>query len=43
MMESYWIKDHNEVKETDLDKKGPRGEFVGLDAAHARLGRGIIS
>lgn len=43
-MESYWIKDHDEVKETDLEcKKGPGGEFMGLAAAHAHLGRGIIS
>lgn len=43
-MDSYWIKDHDEVKETDLEcKGGPWGEFVGLAAAHARLGRGVIS
>ena len=44
MMESYRIKDHNEVKDSDLEfKMGPWGEFVGLDAAHACLGGGIIS
>lgn len=44
MMENYWIKDHNEAKDSDLElKRGPRGEFVGLDAARACMGRGIIS
>lgn len=28
-MDSYWIKDHDEVKETDLERKGTHGGVRG--------------